>query len=107
MAVHWPTKDERQAVPLFKLEDGVASSSAGLVCAENASVNKNVIARAYEIIAALKSGEKIEPSIGVIRSKLKLSPDATEALTLFLKQDDWREASESDVRRLIHHIHKM
>lgn len=109
MTVHWPSEDEpNQAVPLFKLEDGVANSSAGLSCAQTAGVHRDVIGRAHEIISALKNGDKVEPSMDVIRPKLdNLSVDAKEALTLFLRHPNWKSASDSDVRRLLHHINRM
>ena len=49
MAVHIPAHSEEDAVPLFVLEEGVASSSAGLVCAKIAGVKEAVTTRASEI----------------------------------------------------------
>lgn len=107
MQVHIPESDDEQAKPLFKIQPGVAQSSAGLVCAAKAGVNKQIISRASEILGALQSGNQVEPVEEIRNPSLAMSMDAKEALEIFLGIDDWHGASSEAVRRLIHHISRM
>ena len=79
MAVQVPATTEEIAAPLFKLEEGVASSSAGLVCARMAGVKNAVIERATEIVQAVKDRHLVKPLPEILRSSLGLSPLAKDA----------------------------
>ena len=107
MQVHIPESDHEQAKPLFKIQPGVAQSSAGLVCAAKAGVDKQIITRAGEILGALQSGNQVEPAEEICNPPLAMSIDAKEALEIFLGVDDWYGASSEAVRRLIHHASRM
>ena len=105
MAVHVPMSTETgTAVPLFRLKAGVANSSAGLVCAETAGVNRKVVSRAKEILAGLKEGKQVNPAPDVVKPRLEVSQATKDALSLFLDVKSWKDAREEDVRRIIHYI---
>ena len=104
MAIHLPDSNEDDnATPLFKLEKGVASSSAGLVCARAAGVNKRVVNRAKEIIAALRDGGQVPPNRDVLRAASLTGP-SKEAVRMFVGVDSWKTASENDIGLLLQKI---
>jgi DNA mismatch repair protein MSH5 len=87
MAVHLPENDKEQATPLFRLEVGVASSSAGIVCAEMAGVKPAVIDRAREIVHATRDKRKVSPLAEILRVQMGLTKDACVLLSQFLEKD--------------------
>ncbi len=93
MAVHIPGHSEDDAVPLFVLEEGVASSSAGLVCAKIAGVKEAVITRANEIVQAVKERRKVQPLVEILRSHLDLSTVAKDVLNEFIRTN-WQDAEQ-------------
>jgi DNA mismatch repair protein MSH5 len=97
MSIHVPESDEDDAIPLFKLEDGVASSSAGLICARMAGLNKKVVDRASEIISALKDGRQVRPLPESINANSPFQPNVKSAIRLFLAVDSWANASDEDL----------
>lgn len=107
MAVHVPSSVDDNAVPLFKLEEGVANSSAGLVCARMAGVNSNIVERAREIITALKEGQQVKPVPESLNSNSIFKPSAKAALRLFLGVDSWADASDEDLRMLQQKVKNM
>jgi DNA mismatch repair protein MSH5 len=107
MQVQIPRTNEGIAKPLFKIQPGVAKSSAGLVCAEKAGVDKQIIGRAKELLGALQSGTQIGPVEEICNPPLDISTEAREALTMFLSVDNWNEASSETLRRLTHHAARM
>ena len=94
MAVQIPNLESMQeiAMPLFKLQDGVASSSAGLVCAEIAGLKPAVVQRAGEIVAAVKERKQVQPLAEILRGNLLLSDLAKETLDQFIRTD-WSKVS--------------
>lgn len=105
MAVHIPDSNEDDAVPLFKLGEGVANSSAGLVCAKMAGVHSDVIYRAHEILGALKNGQPVRPIPANINSKFEnIQSSAKHALRLFLKVKHWANASGEELDTLHRYI---
>lgn len=106
MAVHVPGSAEELAAPLFQLEEGVATSSAGLVCAKMAGVKQAVIDRADEIVQAVKDRRKVQPLFEILRGHLNLSSNVKEALAQAIGTN-WKEASDDQVDRLLHKIHLM
>jgi DNA mismatch repair protein MSH5 len=107
MSIHLPDDNEDNAVPLFKLEYGVASSSAGLVCAKNAGIERKVLVRAKEIIQALKSKTYIEPTIEAMARAPYLTDEEKEVLTLFSSVESWEAATDSQLRSLIQKVSKV
>ena len=97
MSIHVPESDEDDAVPLFKLEDGVASSSAGLVCARMAGLNKKVVDRAAGIITALKEGKQVRPLPESVNANSPFQPNVRSAIRLFLAVDSWQDATDEDI----------
>jgi DNA mismatch repair protein MSH5 len=97
MRIHVPESDEDDAVPLFKLEDGVASSSAGLVCARMAGLNRKVVNRAADIVAALKLGTQVRPLPESANANSPFRPNVRSAIRLFLAVDSWASASDEDL----------
>ena len=111
MAVHVPSSDEDNPVPLFRLEEGVANSSAGLVCARMGGVKRSVVNRASEILGALKDGTPVQPMADITndddRDESILEPAAKSALRAFLGTDSWSTASNEEVAALQELIVKM
>jgi DNA mismatch repair protein MSH5 len=103
MAVHIPGKSGEDAVPLFVLEEGVASSSAGLVCAKIAGVKDAVIARASEIVQAVKERRKIQPLTEILRGHLDLSTVAKEVLKEFI-ETNWQDASKESINLFLNKV---
>ena len=97
MRIHAPESDEDDAIPLFKLEDGVASSSAGLVCARMAGVNTKVVDRASDIITALKAGTQVQPLPESMNANSPFQPNVRSAIRLFLAVDSWSNATDEDL----------
>jgi MutS domain V len=96
MAVQIPETTEDSAQPLFTLQDGVASSSAGIVCARMAGVKDAVIERAHEVVDAIKKRSKVQPLMEILREELNLTSSAKAALVEFF-ETDWKTASDSDI----------
>jgi len=68
-------------VPLFRLEVGVASSSAGLICARMAGVKPAVIDRGYEIVKALRQRRRVQPLTEIIRCQLPFLQQTSSSLS--------------------------
>ena len=100
MAVHVPTTDGDDPVPLFRLEEGAAKSSAGLVCARMAGVREDVVSRADKILAALRGGRPVQPLSSSQNRNHALQPAARDALKLFLGVDSWAGASDQELSDL-------
>lgn len=107
MSIHVPESDEDDAIPLFKLEDGVASSSAGLVCARMAGLKKNVVDRASDIIAALKEGKQVQPLPESMNQNSPFQPNVRSAIRLFLAVDSWSNATDDDLNLLQELVDRM
>lgn len=82
--------------PLFMLEDGVASSSAGLACARKAGVKEAVLERANELVQALKGRRKVQPLVEILRKSLDLSQESKDFLDAFVSKG-WIDATDSEV----------
>jgi DNA mismatch repair protein MSH5 len=100
MAVHFPENDREQAKPLFRLEVGVASSSAGIVCAEMAGVKPAVIDRAREIVHATREKRKVSPLAEILRVQIGLTKEACELLSQFLEKDP-EEMSDDEIEEFV------
>ncbi|KAK1742468.1 DNA mismatch repair protein MutS family protein [Skeletonema marinoi] len=107
MSIHIPESDEDDAVPLFKLEDGVASSSAGLVCARMAGLNKKVVDRCAEITDCLRDGKKIRPLPESVNANSPFQANVKSAIRLFLAVDCWKDASDEDLDLLKELVSRM
>ena len=106
MAVKIPKRTSDVAVPLFKLDGGVASSSAGLVCARMAGLQQGIVDRASEIIELMREGKQILPLEEIFRSNLPFTESEFAILREFLAQD-WEKASDQDIQRLLDSIYRM
>ena len=102
MAVHIPSieDDDDDPVPLFKLEDGVAESSAGLACAKMAGVDSKIIRRANEILGALKTGNPVEPVSSETNLNSIFQKNVRRVLRCFLAMDSWNKASDDELDNL-------
>ena len=107
MAIQLPSSDEESATPLFKLEDGVASSSAGLYCAKRAGLDHKIVDRAKEIIKTIRGRCKILPLPEAVSRIFELSTEEREMLLLFFSVDSWEGASEEELRTLIQKISRL
>ena len=101
MAIHLPRTNQDDASPLFKLEDGVASSSAGLICAKKAGVPFEIIARAKEIIQTMRDRRPIAPLQEAMSQGPKLSGEEVDMLNFFFSVHSWEDATEDQIRLLI------
>jgi DNA mismatch repair protein MSH5 len=106
MAVHVPDHQEDTATPLFRLEQGVASSSAGIICARMAGLDKKIVSRAKEVVARLKARKPIEPCLDVLREEAErnISSTVKQALGYFFTVPDWTNASDDEVETLIRKV---
>jgi DNA mismatch repair protein MSH5 len=95
MAVHLPRDEHELAAPLFRLEGGVADSSAGIVCAKMAGLKPSVVARAKEIVIALEEGKTLKPD-----PFLMFSPAVADVLKVFLSKTSWEDATDAEVHYL-------
>lgn len=96
MGVHVPQTEEEDAVPLFKLEKGVASSSDGLLCAKMAGLESPVLLRGAEILSAIQKGKSIKAAKeirtdGALRKKL---------LAKFMSKSSWADATSEELEGL-------
>ena len=107
MRIHVPESDEDDAIPLFKLEAGVASSSAGLVCARMAGLNRKVVNRAADIIASLKQGTQVRSLPESVNANSPFQPNVRSAIRLFLAVDSWVNASDEDLNLLQELVFRM
>jgi DNA mismatch repair protein MSH5 len=101
MTIHLPDGDDDDAEPLFKLEDGVASSSAGLICARNAGISHAVIDRAKEIIQTMRAKEVIRPLPEAMPHIPQFSKAEEEMLVFFSSVDSWETASKAELKKLV------
>jgi len=106
MAVQVPETSDEIAIPLFTLQEGVASSSAGLVCAKMAGVKEAVIERADEIIKAVKDRRKVQPLVEILRGNLDLSTLSKEILDQFMTTD-WGQASDIEIDEFLSKVAAM
>jgi DNA mismatch repair protein MSH5 len=109
MAVHVPREQDEMAAPLFKLEEGVADSSAGIICARKAGLNRQVVGRANEIVQVLKHGQTLQPSEEVLKAIAAriLTPVAKDALRDFLSVKSWADATDEQIQMLLQKIAKL
>ncbi len=84
MAVSVPDNSEQLAAPLFQLESGVATSSAGLACAKLSGVKAAVLDRAKEIVNAMRAGNRVKPLTEILRDDLNLSQKEKAVLSTFI-----------------------
>lgn len=109
MAVHIPRDGSDIAAPLFLMECGVADSSAGIICAKMAGLHKSVVARAHEIVIAVKDGKQLEPCKDVQKAIVRrlLAPAANDALDIFLSRPSWADATNEEVAELLRKLTKV
>jgi DNA mismatch repair protein MSH5 len=104
MAVQLPRTQNEDALPLFRLEAGVASSSAGLVCAKAAGMDKSVIIRAAEVLDALKNGRQVEPLPDLCCAPTEFSQAGLHVLRCFFQVDSWANVSDDDLRSFLRKV---
>jgi DNA mismatch repair protein MSH5 len=104
MALHIPQGNDDRATPLFKLIDGVASSSAGLICAQNAGLHPAIIDRAKEIIQTIRERKTIEPQKDALPRDSVPSQSEVPMLQTFLSVPDWANATDDLIRDLLRKI---
>ncbi len=107
MSVHIPENRDDDALPLFKLKPGVANSSAGLVCAKMAAVNKSVIERANEILNSLKQSAPLMPVPHSLGASNPFKESNKKALDFFLSIDSWKNATDDELETLETYISLM
>lgn len=101
MAVHVPESNEDNPVPLFKLELGIAKTSAGLVCAKMAGVPAKVISRSKEILTAVKGDTPVQPISDSSNENLATSQETSrDALRFFLGVNSWANAADDELSTL-------
>ena len=101
MAWHTDSDDniDNEALPLYKLRLGLASSSQGIPCAKSAGVPEEIIDRAYKVKAAIEQGASICAIESVSRSCLNSSSHRL-AMKLLLEVDWNRDDSGDALREL-------
>ncbi|CAB9530089.1 protein MutS [Seminavis robusta] len=101
MAVHIPDDTEDMATPLFRLQEGVASSSAGIICARMAGLDRRIVRRAKQIVASLKAGKPIEASLDLLKAEVESMPAAVKQALGYYFAVDWANATDEQVETLI------
>lgn len=104
MAIHLPTSSNDTAAPLFKLEAGVASSSAGLICAKKAGLDAQIISRANEIITNMRQRRKLDSMKTTIAEELELEDRQIKILELFFANACWEKATDDQIRSLMKNV---
>ena len=79
------------------MEEGVANSSAGLVCAKMTGVHVDVLSRTQEIISALKSRASVKPIAANLNSHATFRQEEKDVLRFFLGISVWANQSEKMV----------
>lgn len=103
MTVQIPVSYDEQAIPLFKLETGVSSSSAGLACAKMAGVKEAVIIRAQEILAAIANRSRVQPLPEIIRDQLSLTTATKHIILRFLSMD-WKTVCDESIQEFLSEV---
>ncbi|KAL7574955.1 hypothetical protein ACA910_010776 [Epithemia clementina (nom. ined.)] len=106
MAVQIPKRGSQLAFPLFRLEEGVASSSAGIACAEMAGLKRAVIDRASEIVEATRERRQVRPLTEILRDSLRFRETERSSIHHFIRTD-WRAATKDDVETMLELIERM
>lgn len=106
MSVKMPNDGKDTALPLFKLEDGIASSSAGILCAKMAGVNRKVVDRANEIVSATKNKKQVLPKVGILRGDSEFVEYQIEVLR-GLAGVEWNSASDRCIDRFHYEVEKL
>lgn len=105
MALRIPQgSEDDSATPLFKIADGIASSSAGLICAKNAGIHTKIIDRAKEINHALRERRPIVPVQESLPQSFEPRLSEVHMLNKFLTVDEWAGASDDLVRDLLQKV---
>lgn len=107
MTIHLPQGNDDGAAPLFKLEDGVASSSAGLICAKKAGVHPKIIARAKEIIQTMRDRRPIVPLKEAMPQGAELGESEVKMLDFFFSVEGWANATDDQIRLLIQKLSRI
>lgn len=94
MAVHMSEGDN---FPLFLLEKGIATASAGLTCARIAGVQNSVLIRVKEILDATKEGRPVPPIPDKLNSNSAFHSRAKSAIHAFILVKEWMGSSEKDL----------
>lgn len=100
MGVHIPENQDDDAIPLFKLEKGIAKTSAGLVCSKMAGVDARVVSRAKEILNALKEGCPVKHILPQNNKNSTYQANVKSAIRFFLGTDSWKDATNEDLEIL-------
>jgi DNA mismatch repair protein MSH5 len=104
MAVHISEGDN---FPLFRLEKGIATASAGLACARTAGVQGGILTRVKEILDATKEGRPVPPIPDNLNSNSALQTRAKLAIHAFISVDDWIESSKENLLLLEQKVSSM
>jgi DNA mismatch repair protein MSH5 len=100
MTVHFPECSTDSIEPLFALEEGIATSSAGLACAQKAGVKKVILERASEIINSLKERRKIQPMVEIAHSNTHFPISANPLLRNFF-DTNWTTSSDLEIENFM------
>jgi DNA mismatch repair ATPase MutS len=106
MAIRIPTHQQDMVVPLFKLENGIANSSAGIICAKMAGVERSVLERASAIVAASKNQQQVAPQIEILRGD-HVHVAAQVELVRELVATGWGSASDRQVDKFMYGVAKV
>ena len=107
MSLHLPEDGDDNATSLFKLEDGIASTSAGIICAKRAGVNRGVIARAKDIIQSIRHGKEIAPLEGLVPPVVELTEAERDLLQHFFSVESWEDATEDQLRTFVQKVSRL
>lgn len=97
MAVQIPESSQDVPVPLFRLQDGVAQSSAAIACASMAGVKTSILHRAQEILDCKGEGQKFPLVPELVRG----TGSASSYLAEYFMSMDWQQASAEELKAFL------
>ena len=100
MVVEIPKNGRQMAYPVFRLTEGVTSSSAGLVCAKMARLRPAVLDRATEIVQASRNKRRVQPLTEIVRDSIRFTDTEKRTFRAFLRTE-WSTATMEDIDSML------
>jgi DNA mismatch repair protein MSH5 len=106
MSIQMPASNDDFPIPLFRLEEGVASSSAGILCAKRAGVKDAVLQRANEILSSMRQRRQVQPLAEILRRNLNYSVTTREALHALIT-NQWSGCDVDELESFVARVKRM
>ncbi|KAL3911695.1 MAG: hypothetical protein SGILL_007180 [Bacillariaceae sp.] len=104
MMVHFPDEnDDENVTPLFKLQDGVATSSAGLACAKHAGMETEVTGRARDVLRMMRRSQGIQP-LPELTGEPTFADAEVDLLQQFCLVENWGIVGDDELRQMLQKV---